>query len=218
MVAKSSEGKPFFPVPSFATTAEEILQSAGTKYFYSPNILALAEAVEQNKKCIAFVGTPCHIRAIRKMQLAGLKKYVDSLKLLIGLMCFKCFNYEGLMENYICGKLGINPNYIRGIKIIKGKMYVTLNMKTLTIPLAEAKQYVRKNCHFCQDFSSEFADISAGGLGLKGWAFLIIRTEKGKELVFDAARAGKIEIRNANEEPKSLEMLVRLSRKKASCN
>lgn len=166
VVVKSSEKKPFFPVPSFAITSEEILQSAGTKYFYSPNILALAEAVEKNKQCIAFVGTPCHIRAIRKMQLAGLKKYVEPLKLLIGLMCSGCFDYEGLMENYIHKKLGIDPNHIRRINI-KGRMHVTLNMKTVAIPLAEAKQYARKNCQFCQDFSSEFADISAGGLGLK---------------------------------------------------
>lgn len=213
VVAKSINEKPFSPVPTFATTAEEILQSAGTKYFYSPNLLALAEAVEQKKSCIAFVGTPCQIRAIRKMQLAGLKKYVAPLKLLVGLMCSECFIYEGLMEKHIHGKLGIDPNRIRKINI-KGKMLATLDTETVAIPLAEAKKYARKNCYSCQDFSSEFADISAGGLGLEGWTFIIIRTEKGEEIFSSAEKAGALITKGVSMEPNALNLLIKLSRKK----
>ncbi|MEM2738793.1 MAG: Coenzyme F420 hydrogenase/dehydrogenase, beta subunit C-terminal domain [Candidatus Bathyarchaeia archaeon] len=214
VVAKSIEGKPFSPVPTFATTVKEILQSAGTKYFYSPNLLALAKAIEQNKSCIAFVGTPCQIRAIRKMQLAGLEKYVTPLKLLVGLMCSECFIHEGLMEKHIHGKLGIDPNRIRKIKI-KGKMMLAkLDAETVAIPLADAKKYARKNCCSCQDFSSEFADISAGGLGLENWTFIIIRTEKGEEIFSSAEKAGAIITKGVSMEPNTLNLLIRLSRKK----
>ncbi|MBS7646734.1 MAG: Coenzyme F420 hydrogenase/dehydrogenase, beta subunit C-terminal domain [Candidatus Bathyarchaeia archaeon] len=213
VVSKSSKEKPFFPYPTFATTAEEILQSAGTKYFYSPNILALAKAVEQKKNNIALVGTPCQIRAVRKMQLAGLKKYVAPLKLLVGLVCSECFIYNDLMENHIHGKLGINPTHIKKINI-KGKMLVTLDTETVAIPLAEAKQYARKSCHFCEDFSSEFADISAGGLGLEGWTFMIIRTEKGEELLSATEKAGVITTRDVNSEQNALNLLIKLSKKK----
>ncbi|MEM0357901.1 MAG: Coenzyme F420 hydrogenase/dehydrogenase, beta subunit C-terminal domain [Candidatus Bathyarchaeia archaeon] len=213
VVAKSAKEKPFLPNPTFATTADEILQSAGTKYFYSPNILALAKAIKQKKSNIAFVGTPCHIRAIRKIQLAGPKKYVALLKLLIGLMCSECFIYEGLMENHIGAKLGISLNRIRKINI-KGKMLATLDTGTVAIPLAEAKQYARKSCQFCQDFSSEFADISAGGLGLEGWTFIVIRTEKGEELFSAAEKAGAIITKDASTEQNALNLLIKLSKKK----
>ncbi|MBX5320980.1 MAG: Coenzyme F420 hydrogenase/dehydrogenase, beta subunit C-terminal domain [Candidatus Bathyarchaeia archaeon] len=213
IVAKSEQEKPFYPRPTLATTADEILQSAGTKYFYSPNILAIAEAIKQKKSSVAFVGTPCQIRAVRKIQLAGLKKYVAPLKVLIGLACSECFVYEGLMENHIHGKLGVNPKHVRKINI-KGKMLVTLDSETVAIPLAEAKQYARKSCHFCEDFSSELADISVGGLGLEGWTFAIMRTEKGEELFAIAEKAGVITTRDASAESNALNLLVKLSKKK----
>jgi coenzyme F420 hydrogenase subunit beta len=213
IVTKKEQEKPFYPRPTLATAFEEILQSAGTKYFYSPNILALTEAIKQKKSNIAFVGTPCQIRAARKMQMMGLKKYVAPLNVLIGLACSECFTYEGLMENHIHGKLSINPNSIKKINI-KGKMLVTLDSETVAIPLAETKQYVRQSCRFCQDFSSELADISVGGLGLENWTFAIIRTEKGEELFSSAEKAGAIKIRDASEETNALNLLSKLSRKK----
>jgi coenzyme F420 hydrogenase subunit beta len=213
IVTKKEHERPFYPCPTIATTAEEILQSAGTTYFYSPNILALTEAAEQKKNNVAFVGTPCQIRAIRKMQAIGLKKYVAPLKLLVGLACSECFTYEGLMENHIRGKLGIDPRSIKKINI-KGKMLVTLDSGIVSIPLVETKRYARQNCHFCKDFSSEFADISAGGLGLENWTFIIIRTEKGEELFSNAEENGVIKTRSVNGEANALALLNKLSRKK----
>jgi len=213
IVTKNKKDKPFYPHPTLATTAEEILQSAGTKYFYSPTILALKEAIKQKKSNLAFVGTPCQIRAIRKMQMMRLKKYVAPLKFLIGLACSECFTYEGLMENYIHRILGINPKSIKKIDV-KGKMLIKLDSETVRIPISETKKYARQSCHFCQDFSSELADISAGALGLKGWTFVIIRTEKGDELFYNAEKAGAIRIKDASEDADALNLLNKLSRKK----
>jgi coenzyme F420 hydrogenase subunit beta len=213
IVSGISREKPFYPSPKLATSSEEILECAGTRYSYSPNVLALAEGLKQKKVNMAFVGTPCQIHAIRKMQMSGLKKYTAPLKFLIGLMCSECFNYEGLMEKHVRQTLGLELNSIRKINI-KGKMLVTTKSEVKTIPLAEVKQYARKSCSFCDDFSSELADISTGGLGLDGWTFTIIRTEKGEELFSNAEKAGAIKTRNANEETNALNLLTKLSKKK----
>ena len=213
-VSGVNEGKPFFPVPKLATTPAEILAGSGTRYFYSPNLLALTEAVEQKKTSIGFVGTPCQIRALRKMQMAKLK-CASMVKFLIGLMCSECFIYKGLIEKHVHGTLGINPNDITKMNI-KGKMNITTNTGIQAIPLAEIKQYARQNCRFCSDFSSEFADISTGGLGLEGWTFTIIRTEKGEELFSSAEKAGVVKARDASEEANALNLLCKLSRKKAT--
>ena len=213
VVSGISSEKPLYPIPKLAITPDEILECAGTRYSYSPNILALTEAVKQKKASIAFVGTPCQIHAIRKMQTFGLKKYTKPLEFLIGLMCSECFTYEGLIENYIHGRLGINLTDIRKINI-KGKILVKTKSEVKSIPLAEAKQYAQKSCRFCEDFSSELADISVGGLGLEGWTFVVIRTKKGEEVFEGAEKAGVLKVKSAEKNEFALNLLVKLSRKK----
>ena len=213
IVSGTSPEKPLYPVPKLASTPTEILECAGTRYSYSPNILALAEAIKQKKTSIAFVGTPCQIRAIRRMQMHGLKKYTKPLKLLIGLMCSECFTYEGLIEKHVHETLGLNLNDVRKMNI-KGKILVETSSDVKTVSLAEAKQYARESCRFCDDFSSELADISTGGLGLNRWTFTVIRTERGEELFLSAEKAGYIDVKTANEEENALNLLTKLSKKK----
>jgi len=81
-----SPNKPFYPVPVLATTPKDVLECAGTRYTYSPNLLAVRKALEQKRQSLAFVGTPCQVQALRKMELAKLKRYTDRIKFTIGLM------------------------------------------------------------------------------------------------------------------------------------
>jgi coenzyme F420 hydrogenase subunit beta len=213
IVAGTEKEKAFFPSPMFATTAELLLEGAGTKYTCSSNVLALTDVLKQKKTKIAFVGTPCQIQAIRRIQMAGLKRHAGPIKLLIGLMCSECFTYEGLMDNHIREKLGLNLSDIKKINI-KGKMLVTTDSGVTEIPLAEIKQYARKNCSFCADFSSELADISVGGLGLNDWTFTIMRTEKGEELFSNAEKAGYLRTKTLEEGAFAFKLLKKLSRRK----
>jgi coenzyme F420 hydrogenase subunit beta len=207
-------GKTLYPVPRLATTSEEILDCAGTKYFYSPNLLAFWGGVKQNKKSIAFVGTPCQISAIRRIQMVPLKKYASKLGIVIGLMCTESFTYHGLMEKHIQGIMNINPQDIKKINI-KGKVLITLkNGETKEVSLSEAKQYARTSCVLCSDFSAELADISVGGLGLTNWSFIILRTPKGVELFEEAEKANVIRTRPVEKEEKALHLLNNLSMKK----
>lgn len=206
--------KPFYPVPKLATAQEEVLKCAGTRYTYSPNLLAFEEALKQKRQSLAFVGTPCQIQAIRKMDAAKLKRYTNRIKFTIGLMCTESFTYEGLMQKHVQQTLGVNLRDVKKINI-KGKVIVTTSSgEEKTIPLAEAKKYTRKSCLPCTDFSAELADISAGGLGLSGWTLTIIRTEQGEELFKAVEKAGLIKTRPVEEEKNALNLLVRLSRKK----
>jgi coenzyme F420 hydrogenase subunit beta len=213
VVSGRSQEKPFMPVPILATTAEKIIESAGTKYSCSSTLLALPEVIKQKKTQVAFVGTPCQIHAVRKMQMSGVKRFSAPIKYLVGLMCSECFDYEGLMETHIKGKLGINLNDITKMNI-KGKMLVTTPAGTTAIPLADIKPYVRMSCSVCEDFSSELADVSVGGLGLDGWTFTIIRTEKGEELFTNAEKTGFLESKPVEEGSFSKGLLLKLTKKK----
>jgi len=214
IVSATSVNKPWFPIPRLVSTPQEVLECAGTRYSYSPNILALQEAVKQKKKSLAFVGTPCQIQAVRKIEAVPLKKYSSLLKFTIGLMCTESFTYEGLMEKHIQGVLGVNLVDIKKMNI-KGKVLVyTKSGEVKSMTLAEAKQYTRKGCIPCADFSAELADISTGGLGLSGWTFTVIRTEKGEDIFKGAGDAGMLKTRPIEEEKDALNLLIKLSRRK----
>ena len=213
VVSGKSQEKPFMPISILATAPEKIVESAGTKYTCSSALLALPEVLKQKKTQVAFVGTPCQIQAVRKMQMNNVKRLSAPIKYLVGLMCSECFDYEGLMEAHIKGKLGINPADITKMNI-KGKMLVTTPAGTTAIPLADIKQYVRNSCAVCEDFSNELADVSVGGLGLDGWTFTIIRTEKGEELFTNAEKTGFLESKPIEETSFSKGLLLKLTKKK----
>lgn len=214
VVSATSQEKPLFPTPKLVSTVQEVLECAGTRYTYSPNLLALGEAIRQKRKALAFVGTPCQIQAIRKIEAFPLKKYSNLVKFTIGLMCTESFTYAGLMQKHIQGTLGVNLNDVRKVNI-KGKVLVTIKTGEIkAIPLQEAKQYARKGCLPCTDFSAELADISAGGLGLSGWTFIVIRTGKGEEVFDSAEKAGAVQVRPVDEEKGALDLLIKLSKKK----
>lgn len=210
-----SEDRPFYPVPRLATTTQEVLECAGTRYSYCSNLLAFQEGIKQKKRGLAFVGPPCQIHAIRRIQAAHLRKYTDPLRFTIGLMCTETFTYEGLMEKQIQGELGIDLHDVKKINI-KGKVLVTTKSgEVKTIPLSEAKQFTRESCIPCPDFSAELADISVGGIGLSGWTVCVIRTEVGEALFGGAERAGVLKTRPVEEERRALDLLIRLSKKKS---
>ena len=212
-VSGVSQDRPFYPVPRLATTPQEVLEGAGTRYTYSPNLLAFQEGIDQNKKSLAFVGTPCQIHALRKIE-GLLLEYINPLQLAIGLLCTESFTYEGLMEKHIQGKLGIDLHDIKKINIKAKVLVTTKSGEVKVIPLKEAKQYTRKSCTLCTDFSAELADISVGGLGLNGWTFTILRTEKGEELFDNVVRKGFVKTRPVEEEKRAFDLLLRLSKRK----
>jgi coenzyme F420 hydrogenase subunit beta len=204
--------KPFFPVPILATNSKEVLEAAGSKYTCSQNPLTLAsEASKMGKARVAFVGTPCQVRALRRLQTACPPK-LDFVNFSVGLMCSGCFNYE-FIEELIHRKRGIDPTSI--IKMnIKQKLQITTNARVTPVPLAEIKQYMRAGCAVCHDFSCELADISVGGLGLDGWTFTVIRSEKGEELFEKAEKAGFLRVQPVDAEANALKLLIKLSQKK----
>ena len=96
------------------------------------------------------------------------------------------------------------------------------NGKTIRIPLEEVDVVARPACLACMDFSSEYADISVGGLGsLDGYTTTVIRTDKGANLFRKAVQQGyveEVEYRDTderkNEKTKMVAKIVSFSMRK----
>jgi coenzyme F420 hydrogenase subunit beta len=208
------EIEPLKAVPKLATNAKEIMDCAGTRYTYSPSMLALKEGILQKRKNLAFVGTPDQIQALRMIQALPLKKYSEAVVFTVGVFCSECFTYEGLVKQLMQSEMRIDATEVAKINI-KGKLLVTTKSgKVEEIRLKEAKKHVRNCVTRCSDFSAELADVSVGGLGLEGWTFTILRTEKGIELFQEAEEKGLIRAKTVEEEKQVLDLLIKLSKKK----
>ena len=217
IVSSTFNSRPWFPVPSVSWNREKILQAAGTRYSYSPSIVALKKATGEQLRKIAFVGTPCQVVALRRMQKNNLR-LAKCVNLVMGLFCSKSFSYKGLVLEKIEKGLGIDPIDIEKMNI-KGRMQIVLKSgKVVEIPLKEIQGYAEPFCRFCGDFSAEFADLSFGGAGLDGRTLTVIRTERGRTALNAAVKSGALELRPVDEFKNALDLLVRLSvrkRKKA---
>ena len=144
---------------------------------------------------LAMVGTPCEIMAASKLQY-----YTDSsIDVKLGLFCMENFSYKyfiNLLKEY-----DLRMEDIEKFQIDKGFVFLLLkNKKEVKIPLSEAKTIIRKNCNVCVELTSETSDISIGSIGSEdGWSTLIIRTEKGKEIINGAVKEKFIETKELTE-------------------
>jgi len=153
----------------------------------------------------------CQINTIRKMQYYKLRKTISPITLLIGLMCHESYSYDGLITNKIGNELGIKPYDIDRINVKKKIIIKKKNKEVEEISLRDAKKYVRRGCNYCNDFSSEFSDISAGGVGVEGWTITIVRTDKGQKILDKVVDAGYLETRPIEEVKGSYDAIIKLS-------
>ena len=208
--------------PIVATSREEVIKCAGTKYTVSPNLYAIREAVyDKGLSKIVVVGTPCQITAVRKMQLHPTISDVGSrIFMTIGLFCMESFDYKALVDDFIVKQKGLKIEEIGKFMITKGKLILLSKegKELLSVPLKEVKKAARKACEFCQDFTSELADISVGSVGSpEGWSSVIIRSELGEKIFKRAVEEGYIEYKSIEEVKPGKDAIIKLSkRKKAS--
>jgi coenzyme F420 hydrogenase subunit beta len=211
--AKPREDLPWLDEPYVATNREELKRAAGSRYTYCSTPLALKLAAERKLKKVAAIGVSCESTAIREMATEGIKRWSRMVKFVAGLMCNETFQYEPFIKEIVQGRYGIDIDDVTKINV-KGDVWVSLKDGTdVQIPLKECQVYANHWCHHCPDFAAEHADISFGGIGLKGWTMCLIRTEYGLDVWNRAVQAGVIEVKPAEEDPQGLKVLERLAKK-----
>ena len=233
VVSATDAQHPCAPYPKAITTVDDAIASASSWYTYCPNNLALADAEKRGLSRVAFVGVPCQITPIRKMQLTdpayldnGRKKekhlqrqrhflqgFGERVALTIGLLCSEVFTFDELMIDSIQGRMGIALTDIQKFNV-KGKVLIDKkNGERVEMNLRQAQEYARPECHHCGDFSAELADISCGGVGATDWTITVLRTEAGMR-VFDAmVDDGLLDVRPIEEFENSMKVFLRLTRK-----
>ena len=165
-----------------------------------------------SERRIAMVGTPCEIMAASKLQ-----HYTDSpIDVKLGLFCMENFSYKYF--GYLLNEYDLKMDDIEKFQIDKGYVFLLLKTKeTVKIPLSVAKRMLRKNCNICVELTSETSDISIGSIGSEdGWSTLIIRTQKGEEIVEGAIKQKFIKAKDLTES--QFKLLNRIAETKINKN
>jgi coenzyme F420 hydrogenase subunit beta len=184
------------PISRRVTNWKTVADCAASKFMASPTLSALNMAVREGYKRIGVVGTPCQMTAVAQMRSNPLQKEEHSVPvaLSVGLFCNWSVDTRRLMD-LLAQRLEISdirrmdipppPANILALETVNGSVEVSLS---------DIKPLIPHTCFICLDLTSEFADLSTGMFeGRPGWNTLIIRSDRGAEIVDQARREGFIE-------------------------
>lgn len=216
VVTRMSESKPLRTESFIAETEEEIISARGSKYAPVPlNITLKTILADKSDKKYAFVGLPCHIHGLRKLQLVY-PELKEKIYFIIGLFCGQGVSFTGtkFLLKYF-GVLEENVEELRyrgsgwpGKLKIKRKERRTLEKDYFDyFAFFSLGFFTPPRCFFCPDFTAELADISLGDAWIEeelkkknegGKNIVVVRTPLGQR-VFDRA-SNLIDVRGIDVE------------------
>ncbi len=199
--------------PGIARTRDELLACAGSRYTYSPNLLAIGEADRAERLGLVSVGCQVSVPAVAKSR--GASKLARRFGLVVGLLCSKTFDdriYGDLLE----ASYGVDRQSITKVNI-KGRLQVWHDdgeaaPSYLEVPLSKCREFSRPGCSHCPDFAAQHADVSLGGIGIVADRTLTIsRSELGEEILVAMERDGLITVSDAvTEDPAAVALIEKM--------
>ena len=173
------------PVPVIVTRAEGMTQVRGMRMGYAPLLALLEPARAAGYRRIAIIGIPCQVHALRALEerLGFDRIYV------IGTPCSDNTTTESFHE--FLGLLSDKPETITYLEF-RADYHVELRFDDgrvkaipfLLLPLSDLRpDFFPLTCRTCVDYTNSLADITVGYMGGTGEQWLIVRNDRGAELV-----------------------------------
>jgi coenzyme F420 hydrogenase subunit beta len=197
---------PFLREPFLAVSEADIRSAAGFFFDTSHGMKSFSDyyatygqirefepLIKKGLQRVAFVGTPCQIKSVRRMQTLNIIP-ADTIKFCLGLFCSGNFVFGDTQKDKIAKIGGFQFDDVQKINI-KEDLIIHLNSgEVKTMMLDELEFMKRFACYFCPDYSAEYADVSFGGIGAEqGWTTLITRSPVGRAIIADARSKKAIE-------------------------
>ena len=205
VVLGMSKTEPWLTQPFIATTKEEILESAQSKYIIS-SVNEILPQIEKFNGTLAYVGLPGQIQSIRKLQVAN-DPSVKNIKYILGPFYGNTLHFSSIISFLRTYKVkdytSITKLYFRYGEW-PGNMRVEFkNGKIIELPKFHANYlipfHILKNSLLCTDLSNEFTDISGGDAWApvyeergKGFSMVISRSEKGQKIIDEMINDGTL--------------------------
>ncbi len=194
----TDSGNQLSPGGKIAVDRSEVLNCAGSRYSASGGLSTLNRAIKAGKDRLCVVSLPCQMEALARMRLMQPDgEEMDSrIVLKIGLFCTWAVDYRGLeaflKSNDVEGnvkKFDIPPPPADIFQVMTEKG------QKKDFSLSDIRHLIQKGCALCQDMTAEMTDISVGTVeGNNGWNTVVIRTDRGADLMNQAIKEGWFEI------------------------
>jgi len=217
IVTRMEAGNPPKARAFIATTADEIISAAGSKY--CPVSFAESLTNLEEGKRYAVVGLPCHIYGIKKLAKSN-PKIRKCIYLYLGLLCggmpsflatlYLLKTYK--MEGECISKFEYRGGEWPGRLLIEGKMPSNQQVK-VSVPYPEYWRnayefFFPYVCTLCTEGFNKLADVSIGDawfqdstkLHKNNVSLIITRTETGERIILDAFQNKIIQITPINAE------------------
>ena len=196
VVLGMSEKEPWLTKAFIATTREEILYAAQSKYIIS-SVNEILPEIENFDGKLAYVGLPGQVQSIRLLQQAG-HPAVKNIEYILGPFYGNTLHFSSVksfLRSY-------GEKDYRQIKKLyfrygewPGNMHIEMESgRTIELPKFHANYlipfHIMKNSLLCSDLSNEFTDISGGDAWApvyeergKGFSMVVSRSEKGQRML-----------------------------------
>lgn len=173
------------PMPVLVTQPEGMEQVRGMRMGYAPLLALLEPAIAKGYKRLAVIGIPCQVYALRALEKElGLERlYV------IGTPCSDnttTENFHTFLE-----LLAEDPDTITYLEF-RADYYVELRFTDgrkkeipfLMLPISQLPpDFFPLTCRTCVDYTNVLSDITVGYMGGQGQQWLLVRNDRGEELV-----------------------------------
>ncbi len=198
VVLRMSHEKPWLSEPIIATSKDEILEAAQSKYIIS-SVNEILDITKNFNGKLAYVGLPPQVQSIRKLQ-AVKDPSVRNIKYIFGPFYGNTLHFSSI-------KSFLKSHGVKDYKKIK-KLYFrygewpgNLRVELESGRIIELKKFhanylipfhILRNSLYCTDLSNEFTDISGGDAWApvyeergKGFSIIITRTAEGEKIFND---------------------------------
>lgn len=173
------------PMPAMITAPADMVQARGMRMGYAPLLALLEPAVAAGHKRIGVIGIPCQIYALRALEAdLGLDRlYV------IGTPCSDnttTENFHGFLERLTDAPetvtyLEFRADYHVELRFADGSKRL---IPFLQLPLSGLpRDFFPLTCRTCVDYTNRLADITVGYMAGEGEQWLIVRNDRGAEML-----------------------------------
>ncbi len=173
------------PVPVLVTTARGMAQCRGMRMGYAPLLALLEPARARGFKRLAVIGIPCQVYALRSLEakLGFERLYV------VGTPCSDnttTTNFHAFLK-----LLSDRPDTITYLEF-RADYHVELRFNDgrvkeipfLQLPISKLpSDFIPITCRTCVDYTNVLSDITVGYMGGKGEQWLLVRNQRGEELL-----------------------------------
>lgn len=178
-------GDPWRPRPVIVTRPEAMAACRGMRMGYAPTLALLEPARAAGLRRLALIGIPCQVHALRAIEAElGLERLW-----VVGTPCSDNTTTERFLEFLALldpepatvTYLEFRADYRVELRYADGRVRF---VPFLELPIAKLPpDFFPLTCRTCVDYTNVLADITVGYMGGSGRQWLLVRNERGEELL-----------------------------------